>query len=342
MPANKKIEERFFFLGCVFVGVSLSLLVVGFFLENLSPDQRQLLRYLCAISAGFAAAFITGTLNVEAVIPIPGWPAKLAVSGGSGFGMFLIIFFFLFPADSNTVVRIRNAETRELIRRPFTVSYLLDAKKDASDAVSRDGWGGSCRIPKVDVTEIKTITALRCAGYVFDNRPRSISTDPLGIIDVFIEREPGWYREIIPYFPETLCWNLPSDLSYRQYFKTPEVCATSVELTCKNDTGHCIDVFLYHYAPPGLSEDYPCNSLGSNLALRPSKSISWLQLPKCKDQPDTFYFDSFTFGPGGYIVFLSRQGRPPSHGHFVYLYDYKDARIRIFEDRQGNVRIQTM
>lgn len=56
------------------------------------PDYKQrILAYVCALLAGLFALFFTGSLLLNAELPIAG---KWAVQGGAGFALFLIVLFW--------------------------------------------------------------------------------------------------------------------------------------------------------------------------------------------------------------------------------------------------------
>jgi len=56
------------------------------------PDYKQrILAYVCALLAGLFALFFTGSLLLNAELPIAG---KWAVQGGTGFALFLIVLFW--------------------------------------------------------------------------------------------------------------------------------------------------------------------------------------------------------------------------------------------------------
>jgi hypothetical protein len=69
------------FLLCVFV----------FGPESLPLYKQQILAYICASLAAFFALFFSGTLLLNAELPLPG---KWVVRGGAGFALFLIVLFW--------------------------------------------------------------------------------------------------------------------------------------------------------------------------------------------------------------------------------------------------------
>jgi len=80
-------------IGLGFVAVLVLFLMVAFFIkEKLSEDQRQILRFLCALCAGFAGALIAGDALFKLNTSI-GTATKIAVSGTAGFALFFAIWF---------------------------------------------------------------------------------------------------------------------------------------------------------------------------------------------------------------------------------------------------------
>jgi hypothetical protein len=82
-----------FTVGLALVLVLLGFLILAFFKKDqLNDDQRQILRLLSALTAGFAGALLTG----EALFKLDtdmGQNAKLAVQGTAGCALFFAVWF---------------------------------------------------------------------------------------------------------------------------------------------------------------------------------------------------------------------------------------------------------
>lgn len=88
--------------GSLFVVFVLGVFVFG---PATLPDYKQrILAYVCALLAGLFALFFTGSLLLNAELPIAG---KWAVQGGAGFALFLIVLFWW----SGTLAPVKPAKT---------------------------------------------------------------------------------------------------------------------------------------------------------------------------------------------------------------------------------------
>lgn len=85
---NHQIAASWVF-GSVFVLFILGLFALG--PPELPLYKQQILAYISALLAGLFGIFLTGSLLVDAQLPLPG---KWVVQGGSGFGLFLIVLFW--------------------------------------------------------------------------------------------------------------------------------------------------------------------------------------------------------------------------------------------------------
>jgi hypothetical protein len=75
--------------GSLFVAFLLGVFIFG---PNSLPEYKQhLLGYFCALLAGVFCIFFTGSLLLNAELPIAG---KWAVQGGAGFALFLVVLFW--------------------------------------------------------------------------------------------------------------------------------------------------------------------------------------------------------------------------------------------------------
>ncbi len=87
------LQQYQLWIGLGFAAALVIFLFVAFFTkERLSDDQRQILRFLCALCAGFSGALITG----DALFKLDtGWgeTSKLAVSGTAGAALLFTVWF---------------------------------------------------------------------------------------------------------------------------------------------------------------------------------------------------------------------------------------------------------
>lgn len=75
-------------------GASLTIFLIGVFVfapPSLPEFKQQILAFICASLAGFFALFFTGTLLLNAELPLPG---KWIIKGGAGIALFLIVLFW--------------------------------------------------------------------------------------------------------------------------------------------------------------------------------------------------------------------------------------------------------
>ncbi|HYR78166.1 MAG TPA: hypothetical protein VEM96_20305 [Pyrinomonadaceae bacterium] len=90
------LQQYQLWIGLGFVIVLVTFSIVAFFkAKTLTPDQRAILKFLCALCAGFAGALISG----DALVRIEGSVnagTKYSVMGSIGFGLFFVVWFF-FP-----------------------------------------------------------------------------------------------------------------------------------------------------------------------------------------------------------------------------------------------------
>src|ERR1700722_20196363 len=68
---------------------------------SLPGYKQQILAYICATLAAFFAIFFTGTLLVNAQLPIPG---KWTVRGGAAFALFLVVLSW-WRSDASPIPR---------------------------------------------------------------------------------------------------------------------------------------------------------------------------------------------------------------------------------------------
>ena len=87
-PLTNQAKGSWFF-GVLFAVFVLSVFVFG--PESLPVYKQQILAYFCASLAAFFALFFTGTLLLNAELPLPG---KWVISGGAGFALFLVVLFW--------------------------------------------------------------------------------------------------------------------------------------------------------------------------------------------------------------------------------------------------------
>lgn len=86
-------QQHQLWIGFGFATILVTFLIIAFFIkERLSDDQRNILRFLCALCAGFSGALITGEalFNLNTSL---GGSTKIAVSGSAGAALFFTIWF---------------------------------------------------------------------------------------------------------------------------------------------------------------------------------------------------------------------------------------------------------
>ena len=75
-------------------GTLFGLFILGVFMFGpaaLPPYKQQLLAYICALLAGLFGLFFTGSLLLDATLPLAG---KWTIQGGAGFALFLVVLFW--------------------------------------------------------------------------------------------------------------------------------------------------------------------------------------------------------------------------------------------------------
>jgi hypothetical protein len=91
-PTSSPVPRMIWIPALTFTSVLLLVLIVAFFLlPTMSPDQRNVLRSLYALLAGFAALFLGGTATVQMNLPANNG-LKASVSAGGGIAVFLIVY----------------------------------------------------------------------------------------------------------------------------------------------------------------------------------------------------------------------------------------------------------
>ena len=89
------LATRFFVVGCVVLGFAMLIAGVGFFLGDLSSDQRIVICWACSLAAGFSAGSFAGSayMSYQTKSSTAG---KVLVVTTSGFAVWLITFYFLY------------------------------------------------------------------------------------------------------------------------------------------------------------------------------------------------------------------------------------------------------
>jgi len=91
-----------FLVGLMLLLVAVAFAFWGFSKNTLSYDQRQILLWILPLASGFGAGAFAGSLSVKA----KGMAPSLVISATSGFAVWVLSFFFLFPksqqASSNS------------------------------------------------------------------------------------------------------------------------------------------------------------------------------------------------------------------------------------------------
>jgi hypothetical protein len=95
------------------------------------PDYKQrILAYVCALLAGLFALFFTGTLLLNAELPIAG---KWAVQGGAGFALFLVVLFWW----SGALAPVKSEKTDSAVVKPDASSNAAAHTSPTVQSVSR-------------------------------------------------------------------------------------------------------------------------------------------------------------------------------------------------------------
>jgi hypothetical protein len=82
-----------FLVGVFLLFVAVAFAAWGFSKANLTADQREILLWILPLASGFAACAFAGSLSVKAKGFVPG----LVITAASGFGVWLLSCFLLFP-----------------------------------------------------------------------------------------------------------------------------------------------------------------------------------------------------------------------------------------------------
>jgi hypothetical protein len=76
-----------------FAALLIVFLIIAYFVgQRLEPQQWQILRFLCALTAAFAGWFISGAVVVEYAQELAGG-GRLTAQGSAGMGLFLLVWF---------------------------------------------------------------------------------------------------------------------------------------------------------------------------------------------------------------------------------------------------------
>jgi hypothetical protein len=90
---SQRLQWSWFFVGCLLLLFAFGLGIWGFFLGTPTIVQQRLLVWALSLASGFAVGAFVGSIKAEARGLIPG----IAITATSGFAVWLITFFFLFP-----------------------------------------------------------------------------------------------------------------------------------------------------------------------------------------------------------------------------------------------------
>lgn len=115
--AQRPFKWQWFALGCALIAVACGFAIWGFSVENLEQDQRRILTWILSIASGFSAGAFAGSISIKARGLIPG----TAVTATSGFAVWLLCFWFLFPAtleEPNVV--LMDSAIRDVVYDPQT------------------------------------------------------------------------------------------------------------------------------------------------------------------------------------------------------------------------------
>ena len=142
-------EWHRFLIGCGLLTISVGFAVWGFSKEVLYDHQRQILVWILPLAAGFSASAFAGSISVKSRKLIPG----VAVTATSGFAVWLLCFWFLFPAPDS-------------ISRPLVVLMDSTLPQVVYDSLTRSQGGTNSD----DISEI------------IDDLPIRITTEKTSLI----------------------------------------------------------------------------------------------------------------------------------------------------------------
>jgi hypothetical protein len=118
-------------VGFGFLSLLVLFLIVAFFTkENLSDDQRTILKLLCALCAAFAGGFISGDALFKMDLA-----TKVFIASSAGFAAFCIVWFF-FPKPPSVPPRPPDA-IRFSIPKGWTFKQTVEALVERENAVAK-------------------------------------------------------------------------------------------------------------------------------------------------------------------------------------------------------------
>ncbi len=84
-------DYRYFYVACVTGVVAIILTIWGFYLGNLTEDQRAILSGFDAVLFGLSSGGFMGSLTVKSKGIVPA-----VVTAGGGFAVWFLVFYFMF------------------------------------------------------------------------------------------------------------------------------------------------------------------------------------------------------------------------------------------------------
>ncbi len=122
------IQLRWFVVGCLMLVVAIAFAGWGFWLKTLTEDQRRILLWALPLASGFAVGAFAGSMTVKARHIVPG----ILISATSGFGVWLLTFFFLFPNRTQGQIDPENLKF-SLVTLSGTLTVRVKLRFDLSD-----------------------------------------------------------------------------------------------------------------------------------------------------------------------------------------------------------------
>ena len=314
------ISPRYFWLGCIFAGVTLLLLLVVplaemFWNTQLGRGGAASLHFLTSITGGFAAAIFEGKFRLVGKVPYAGklagnWLPDLAIDATAGFAVFVLLFIWSpfrrpepEPSKRPVTISIQDKSTGEKIDRSFTITSDKSPIKQGPSFSAMD-FSGDIR----DLVISKVTVANN--GYRLPEKVRITFSENSRTQTVALERilRPHnlFVESLIPGNIHSLLNNFPtrSDLD-RSFAETPK--PSDITLAIENKSSVHVDVAIYHYS--GIRTDE--RSKHWNFPDNPFRHIGCVEpaIDATKAEYGKLSYSRFGWTPGYFYILASVRGR---------------------------------